>query len=166
MPREYTDHDRHAFLTEAYEYVARYFENSLVELQARHEWVSTAFRPIDANRFEARAFTSDSERVSCGIWLGGSFGTDELYFSFGGVGEGGYNERCRCIPTLTRGLKRSAWHMSGSTKAPPSPWRALPSISGASLSNGSDSRPADPVAATVRNCASGCEHPTFVGSER
>ena len=92
MPREYTDHDRHAFLTEAYEYVARYFENSLVELQARHEWVSTAFRPIDANRFEARAFTSDSERVSCGIWLGGSFGTDELYFSFGGVGEGGYNE--------------------------------------------------------------------------
>ena len=92
VPREYTNNDRHAFLTNAFEYIARYFENSLVELQARHEWVSTVFRPIDGNRFEARAFTSGSERVSCIIWLGGSFGADELYFSFGGVGEGGYNE--------------------------------------------------------------------------
>ena len=76
VPREYTNHDRHAFLTNAFEYIARYFENSLVEIQARHEWVSIVFRPIDANRFEARAFTSGSELVSRRIWLGGSFGTD------------------------------------------------------------------------------------------
>ena len=92
VPREYTDQDRHSFLTEAFEYIARYFENSLVELQARHEWVTTDFRQIDANRFEARVFIRGKERVFCGIWLGGRFGTSGLYFSFGGSGEGSYNE--------------------------------------------------------------------------
>ena len=90
---DFTDRDRHAFLTESFEYIARYFENSLAELQARNDPVETDFRRIDANRFEARAFVSGEERALCGIWLGGRFGTNELYFSFDGVGDGsGYNE--------------------------------------------------------------------------
>ena len=90
---EFTDRDRHVFLTECFEYVARYFENSLAELQARNDRVQTNFRQIDANRLEARAFLSGEERTLCGIWLGGRFGANELYFSFDGVGDGsGYNE--------------------------------------------------------------------------
>ena len=90
---DFTDRDRHAFLTESLEYIARYFENSLAELQARNDPVETDFRRIDANRFEARAFVSGEERALCGIWLGGRFGANELYFSFDGVGDGsGYNE--------------------------------------------------------------------------
>ena len=90
---EFTDRDRHAFLAESFEYIARYFENSLSELQARNDRVETDFRRIDANRFQARAFVSGEERALCGIWLGSSFGTDALYFSFNGVGDGsGYNE--------------------------------------------------------------------------
>ena len=93
VPREFTDRDRHAFFTEAFEYIARYFENSLTELQARNDRVETDFRRIDANRFQARAFVGGQERALCGIWLGGSFGTDALYFAFNGVGDGsGYNE--------------------------------------------------------------------------
>ena len=90
---DFTDRDRHAFLTATFEYIARYFENSLAELQARNDPVETDFRRIDANRFEARAFVSGEERALCGIWLGGRLGANELYFSFDGVGDGsGYNE--------------------------------------------------------------------------
>ena len=89
---EFTDRDRHAFLTESFEYIARYFENSLSELQARNDQVEIDFRRIDANRFEARAFGGGEERALCGIWLGGAHGGAGLYFSFNGAADGGYNE--------------------------------------------------------------------------
>ena len=89
---EFTDRDRHAFLTESFEYIARYFENSLSELQARNDRVESDFRRIDANRFEARAFVGGDERALCGIWLGGAHGADGLYFSFSGAADGSYNE--------------------------------------------------------------------------
>ena len=89
----FTDRDRHAFLTESFEYIARYFENSLSEIQARNDRVEGNFRQVDANRFEARVFVSGEERTACSIWLGGLLGTDGLYFSFGGLGGGNsFNE--------------------------------------------------------------------------
>ena len=93
VPREFTDRERHAFLTESFEYIARFFENSLSELEVRNDQVETGFRRIDVNRFQARAFIGGQERALCGIWLGGNVGADELYFSLNGVGDGsGYNE--------------------------------------------------------------------------
>ena len=89
---EFTDQDRHTFLTESFEYIARYFENSLAELQRRNDRVETDFRRIDANRFEARVFVNGDERAHGGIWFGGSYGADGLYYSSNGVGDGGYNE--------------------------------------------------------------------------
>lgn len=89
---EYTDRDRHGFLTESFEYIARYFENSVAELQARNDRVETDFRKIDANRFEARAFVSGEERALCGIWLCGTFGAHCPYFSTNGVADGSFNE--------------------------------------------------------------------------
>ena len=90
--RTFTDHNRRTFLTDAFEYTARYIENSLSELQARNDQVETDFRRIDANRFEARAFLRGEERALCGIWLGGAHGADGLYFSSNGAASGSYNE--------------------------------------------------------------------------
>ena len=90
--KEFTDRDRHTFLQEAFEYIARYFENSLNELGERNEQVESDFRRIDANRFEARAFLGGEERSLCAIWLSGPSRTDSLFFSYGGVGNGGFNE--------------------------------------------------------------------------
>ncbi len=93
IKRAFTDRERHSFLNEGLGYVASYFENSLQELQARNSDVETDFRRIDANRFEAKAFVGGQEKSRCGIWLGGLFRTDGLYFSFNGVGDGNsYNE--------------------------------------------------------------------------
>ena len=93
VKKEFTDRERHAFLNEAFEYIARYFENSLEELKARNSAVETDFRRIDANRFEARAFVGGQEQSRCGIWLGGLSRSDDLFYSFDGVGNGNsYNE--------------------------------------------------------------------------
>lgn len=93
IKRDFTDRERHSFLNEGFEYVASYFEISLQELQARNSDVETALRRIDTNRFEAKAFVGGQEKSRCGIWLGGLFRTDGLYFSFNGVGDGNsYNE--------------------------------------------------------------------------
>jgi hypothetical protein len=93
VKKEFTDRERHTFLTEAFDYVARYFENSLNELQSRNKGVETDFRRIDANRFEAIAFMGGREQSRCGIWLGGLARTDGISFSYDGVGSGNsYNE--------------------------------------------------------------------------
>ena len=67
MKTEFTDRDRHAYLGESYEYIARYFENSVNELQTRNDRVETDFRQVDANRFEARAFVGGEEQAICGF---------------------------------------------------------------------------------------------------
>lgn len=93
VKRKFTDHERHVFLNETFEYVSRYFENSLQELRARNRGVETDFRRIDANHFEARVFVGGQEQSRCGIWLGGLLRTDQLLFSFNGVGRGNsFNE--------------------------------------------------------------------------
>lgn len=72
VPKEFTDRERDAFLTGAFEYLARYFENSLKELQSRNEHVETEFRQIDANRFEAAGYVAGREQGRCGIWVSSS----------------------------------------------------------------------------------------------
>lgn len=91
--RRFSDRDRHTFVMDALETIGSYFENSLNELEARNEGVETHFRRIDVNRFEARAFVGGQQRSRCGIWMGDEWGSDGLFFSFGGVGRGNsYNE--------------------------------------------------------------------------
>ncbi|MBA9061609.1 hypothetical protein GGQ91_000970 [Methylobacterium fujisawaense] len=66
------DHDR--FLDDSFEYLARFFENSLQELKERNEGIDTTFRRIDGNRFTA-AIYRDGKAVSRGsIVRGGMFG--------------------------------------------------------------------------------------------
>ena len=91
--RGFTDHERHKFLTEAFDYIARYFENSLNALQAQNTDVGTDFRRIDANSFEVIAFVGGDEKSRCGIWLGSWSRTKEVSFSYNGVGDGNsFNE--------------------------------------------------------------------------
>ncbi|CAO4173233.1 toll/interleukin-1 receptor domain-containing protein [Methylorubrum populi] len=66
------DHDR--FLDDSFEFLARFFENSLQELKARNEGIDTTFRRIDGNRFTAAVYR-DGTAVSRGsIVRGGMFG--------------------------------------------------------------------------------------------
>ncbi len=93
IKRRFTDHEHHTFINEAFEYISRYFENSLQEMRVRNSDLETDFRRVDTNCFEARAFVSGQEQSRCSIWLGGMMRTDQLFFSFDGASnKSSYNE--------------------------------------------------------------------------
>jgi hypothetical protein len=74
LKKEFTDRDRDRFLTEAFEYVANFFEGSLEELQERNAGIETTFRRIDANHFTAKIYRNGKELSRCKIWFGGQRG--------------------------------------------------------------------------------------------
>ena len=95
VPKEFTDRERDEFLTGGFEYLARYFENSLDELDSRNDHVETRFHQADANRFEAVAYVNGCEEGRCGVWVafGGNLGAKGIFFSHTGITDGNsYNE--------------------------------------------------------------------------
>ena len=92
IKKSFTDHDKDIYLSDAFEYIANYFEGSLNELKARNSDIDTNFRRIDANNFSATIYMNGSEVSHCKIWLGekGTLSHGIMY-STSGNGNG-YNE--------------------------------------------------------------------------
>jgi hypothetical protein len=65
VKKQFTDLDKDRFRHEGFEYMAKYFENSLEELVRRNRGLDRAFRRVDANRFTAVAYR-DGEKVCRG----------------------------------------------------------------------------------------------------
>jgi hypothetical protein len=82
IKKEFTDHDRHAFLESSYEYVANFFEGSLTELQTRNPEIAGTFRRVTANHFTAEIYRHGKSASACGIRLGGLFGSKQIVFSY------------------------------------------------------------------------------------
>lgn len=84
--REFSQRDRDRFLTETFEYIARFFENSLAELEARHPPIETNFRRVDANTFNAAIYRNGEVAERCRIWMveGEGFPHGILYSAGGG----------------------------------------------------------------------------------
>jgi hypothetical protein len=66
-----TDADQHAFLEDGFEFIARFFEESLAELVRRNPGVEGRFRRNSADVFTARAFRAGRQEAQCEIQLGG-----------------------------------------------------------------------------------------------
>jgi hypothetical protein len=90
--REFTPRDQDRFLDESFEYMARFFENSLAELAARNPEVETDFKRIDATRFNAAAYRNGEERARCQIRLGGQLGGITYSYGRHGLMENSINE--------------------------------------------------------------------------
>jgi hypothetical protein len=89
----FSDHDRDIFRLEAFEYIARYFDNSLEELKKRNPHLETLFRQRDANSFEAAIYVQGKQKTLCGIWLTSGRESGEINYSSSGLGRGNsYNE--------------------------------------------------------------------------
>jgi hypothetical protein len=80
--REFTDIERSRFLSDALGYFENYFENSLIELQARAADIQTEFRKIDANHFTAMIYKKGNLVSQCKIWLAmDSYSAGEIRYS-------------------------------------------------------------------------------------
>lgn len=91
MRKTFTEHDTDVFLDEAFEFMARFFENSLEELKARNPGYEATFKRIDANRFNAAVYRNGTALSRCQIRLGGQFGKG-ITFSHGSMNDNSINE--------------------------------------------------------------------------
>jgi hypothetical protein len=74
MTKTFTDRDKDRFKHEAFEFMAKFFENSLEELQKRNSSIEGHFRRIDANRFTASAYRNGKALSRCTVFMGGDSG--------------------------------------------------------------------------------------------
>lgn len=72
IAKTFNDRDRDVFQTDAFEFMAKYFENSLSELSARNPEIDGSFRRLDANRFSAVAYHKGQSASRCTVFMGGA----------------------------------------------------------------------------------------------
>jgi hypothetical protein len=77
LAKRFTPHDRDTFKDEAFEFLAKFFERSLGELELRNPGVRTRFRRIHADRFTAVGYRQGERDAGCTIFTGSS--------TFGGI---------------------------------------------------------------------------------
>ena len=89
VKRSYSDRERDAFLDEAFEYIATYFENSLIELSERNQPIECRFKRASKDEFTAAVYADGKKRASCRVWLPGrdALGGDIAY-AIGDSGRG------------------------------------------------------------------------------
>jgi hypothetical protein len=92
LKKEFTERDRDRFLDDGFEFITRFFENSLGELKSRNSSIEVAFKRIDATRFTASVYRGGTALARCVIRLGGPR-HQGITFSHGAdSGGNGYNE--------------------------------------------------------------------------
>lgn len=69
VKKEFSDIDVDTYLDESFDYIARYFEGSLRELEARNAGVRTRYKRVDANRFTAAVYNEGNRGAECTVWL-------------------------------------------------------------------------------------------------
>lgn len=74
IAKTFTDRDRDRFKREAFDFIAKFFENSLEELSRRNDGIEGDFRRIDANRFHASVYRNGRALSRCTIYMGGDSG--------------------------------------------------------------------------------------------
>lgn len=93
LPRPFTDADKDHFQDEAFDYIAKFFDNSLAEIKQRNQGIDTTFKRIDAHQFTAAAYRQGSRKSWCRIFMGAQISGDGIAFSSNDTfRSGGYNE--------------------------------------------------------------------------
>ena len=82
LAKTFTQLDKDQFQIDTFEYIARYFENSLEELQARNSGFEGVFRRVDANRFSATIYKDGQDVAKATVFVGGQMGAG-IYYSQG-----------------------------------------------------------------------------------
>jgi TIR domain len=74
LKRTFTEVDRDRFLESGFDFLAKFFETSVAELEARNPGVEARFKRIDANKFTGSIYRQGKAMARCKIALGGMFG--------------------------------------------------------------------------------------------
>jgi hypothetical protein len=83
LAKTFSERDRDRFKVESFEYITRFFETSLDELEARNPGIEGSFRRVDANRFTASIYRAGQAVARCTIFIGSSMLGDGIAFAHG-----------------------------------------------------------------------------------
>lgn len=78
LKKEFSQADRDEFLLDSFQFMCRFFEGSLQELQVRNPGVTGRFRQIDANTFTAAIYQNGNKAASSTVRLGGLLAVESL----------------------------------------------------------------------------------------
>ncbi|MGK0737573.1 toll/interleukin-1 receptor domain-containing protein [Yokenella regensburgei] len=93
LPKSFTDLDKDRARREGFEYVARYFANSLDELKKRHAGLDVDFHRPDNDSFTCAVYVNGGKVGQCGIWRSNQHhGMGDICFSQDNVVRNSYNE--------------------------------------------------------------------------
>jgi hypothetical protein len=93
VAKRFGDLDKDQFRHDAFDYMAKFFENSISELSQRNPGVQGTFRRIDANRFTALAYRDGRAVARCTIFMGGGhFGGGIAYSASETTESNAFNE--------------------------------------------------------------------------
>ena len=83
VKREFSDHDKAQFQQDAFDFITRYFDNSLTELSGRHAHIQGDFQRIDTHTFHAILYLHGKQVSACAVRLarGGMIGNGIRYSS-------------------------------------------------------------------------------------
>src|SRR5215213_432433 len=90
VKRTFTQREKDRFERDAYEYIEKYFENSLGELEARNVNIESEFRRIDADQFTTTVYVNGAVLSSCVIRFHGRGGfSGAITFAYGNPSNSG-----------------------------------------------------------------------------
>lgn len=92
LAKQFSERDRDIFRTESFEFMAKFFENSLAELSERNPGTEGNFRRIDANRFFAKIYKHGKAVTQCTVFMGDRFASGIAYSSSETLESNAYNE--------------------------------------------------------------------------
>ena len=94
VAKTFTQRDRADFLDDTFEFIAKFFEGSLSELEKRNPGIETRFRKIDADRFTAVVYRGGQQVSACTVFRGGlaGGGTQICYSMNENAATNGFNE--------------------------------------------------------------------------
>lgn len=107
----FTDRERNEFLEKGYEFIARYFEESLAELQRRNQGVEGSFRRNGPDAFTARAYRGGRQEAQCRIQLNGGMMGSGISLSDNPDSQNSFNEQLT-VKTDDHGLTFGALGLS------------------------------------------------------
>ena len=93
LAKRFTERDRDHFKLESFEFMTKFFENSLSELSQRNTGIDGVFRRIDANRFSAIIYRNGRAVSRCTVFIGDRLVAGGIaYSSSETTGNNSYNE--------------------------------------------------------------------------
>ena len=92
IPKSFTDLDRDRTCREGFDYLARFFENSLAELKKRNEGLETDFQRRDADAFACSIYQHGRKICQGGFWRNARGMGGDICYSQSGISQNSYNE--------------------------------------------------------------------------